>query len=627
MTTREIALSYLEKGLSVIPLKSPLTVKRSTKFKETVQAELEKNAALPEPRPEKDIAKEMFIKECKKALLGWKEYQERLPTVEEVNHWFNTNPDANIGIVTGAVSNLVVFDLDSKEAEEYANEQGGFPEDTAKVKTGKGYHVYMRHPGFHVNNKVNLVLTIDIRADGGLVAAPPSVHGSGHQYQWVEGHSIFEIDPAPCTDWMIDYLQAVNNGEGKPKSEVKKDAPNVSANKEPAGKVTADSGKKTFTDIIANGCAAGERNHTAVSLIGHLTKIMPKEEAWEIVSLWNDNKNKPPMTGDELKSTFQSVLNMEQKGKVTVDIFLDNANSAIVEYNQNYVRIPFAGKGSLQNLQKHMNGGLAGGRFYILGGIPSSGKTVLANNMADNICLNGYPAIFFSYDDGRDELRYRTFARFSENNIEAYNLMRVSDIKKVFAIPSIKQILSLKYIIKDMIPVEKWPDLIEQIKKKHGKGPVIIVDYLRKLKTESKTSDERLRVDDIINKLTQLAKNQNIPIVAISELARDSYKTGQRLSMASFKESGTIEYEASWLGILAAVEEGKNGEYILKANWENIIEHDGNIDLIVFKAKRGTGKTGKVPLKVDRDKMTVVDRISSETIQAVKSNAKKSVFD
>jgi hypothetical protein len=162
MTTCEIALSYLAKGLSVIPLKSPVTVKRSVNFKEKVQGALDKNAALADPRAEEAIYKEMFIKECKLPLFAWTEFQKRLPTKEEVNHWFNTNPDANIGIITGAVSNLVVFDLDSKHAEEYAEDQGGFPDNTVKVKTGKGYHVYMRYPGFHVDNKVNLDLTIDM---------------------------------------------------------------------------------------------------------------------------------------------------------------------------------------------------------------------------------------------------------------------------------------------------------------------------------------------------------------------------------------------------------------------------------------------------------------------------------
>ena len=149
---------------------------------------------------------------------------------------------------------------------------------------------------------------------------------------------------------------------------------------------------------------------------------------------------------------------------------------------------------------------------------------------------------------------------------------------------------------------------------------------MRKLRTEKKTSDERLRVDDIISKLSDIAKKHNLPVVVISELARDSYKSGQRLSMASFKESGTIEYEASWLGILAAVEELKDGGYTTKKNWEHIIEHDGTVDLIVFKAKRGTGMTGKIPLKIDKDKMTVMDRKDHPDIDMVNKTRKTRKF-
>jgi replicative DNA helicase len=180
-------------------------------------------------------------------------------------------------------------------------------------------------------------------------------------------------------------------------------------------------------------------------------------------------------------------------------------------------------------------------------------------------------------------------------------------------------------VVEEIIPIEKWGDLIDQIQKIHGKPPVIMIDYLRKLRTENTTSDERLRVDNILSNLTSLAKKHKIAVLAISELARDSYKSGQRLSMASFKESGTIEYEASWLGILAAVEE-KNGGYNLKNDWEKIIEHDGNVDLIVFKAKRGTGMTGKIPLKVDRDKMTVTDRQDFSVFDTVQAVSQPSMF-
>ena len=320
---------------------------------------------------------------------------------------------------------------------------------------------------------------------------------------------------------------------------------------------------------------------------------------------WSDYPN------GELKKIFDSIKTAEKKTqtttpKFTIESLLDNLNRTLSEYQENYIRVPFAGN-NLVNLEKCMNGGFSGGRFYLFGGIPSSGKTVLLNNIADNICLNGYPVLFFSYDDGRAELRYRTFSRFSLQTIEDFNLRTVKDIRSVWNNSSVQQIISKKYVVQQMITLEKWNELINAIKQKHNIAPVIIIDYLRKLRTENRTFDERLRVDEILSKLTEMAKNHNTPIVAISELARDSYKSGQRLSMASFKESGTIEYEASWLGILGEVEE-KDGEFEIKEDWDSIIEHDGNVDLIIFKAKRGTGVTGRIPLKVDKNLMTVSDR-------------------
>ena len=153
MSNKDYALQYLRKGLSIIPLKSPAMVW-------------------------KNLSPEDLIKQCKVPLVGWKEFQTRRPTEQEVTFWFDKWPDANIGIVTGKISGIVVFDLDSEHAVQYAEDEGGFP-DTPKVKTGKGYHYYLRYPGFEVRNDVSKELDIDIRADGGYAAAPPSIHGSG----------------------------------------------------------------------------------------------------------------------------------------------------------------------------------------------------------------------------------------------------------------------------------------------------------------------------------------------------------------------------------------------------------------------------------------------------------------
>ncbi len=646
MTRLEIALSYLEKGYSIIPLYSPEMIKAKApkNFIAERDREFEKNDQSEEPLPKDVITEQVLIRWCKRPCIsGWKEYQDRLPTTEQVTQWFTERPAANIAIITGSISGIVVFDLDSEHAVEYAEEQGGFP-DTVKAKTGKGYHIYMKHPGMDIRNTVNKNLDIDIRADGGYVVAPPSRHGSGHYYEWAEGFSISQIDPAPCTPWMKDYLDDISKSEAlenekhadlfnelKEIMQTDENKLQAAENSKPLEPKTQES-KDGYLDLLQNGCKQGERNHSATKLIGHLLKTGTNEiEVWEMVQMWNHNKVKPPLDLDELKKTFESVKALEKKTQtattqtpqINVNLFLDDINRAVSDYQQNYVRVPF-GNVNLANLENNMNGGFAGGRFYLFGGIPSSGKTVLLNNIADNICLNDYPVLFFSYDDGRAELRYRTLSRFSSQSIEDFNFRTVPDIRSLWQIPSIQRIIDKKYVVQQTIIIEKWNELIAQIKQKHGKAPVIIIDYLRKLRTEKYTGDERLRVDDILSKLTELAKIQNTPVIAISELARDSYKSGQRLSMASFKESGTIEYEASWLGILGAVEEKSDGEFEVKEDWDSIIKHDGNVDLIIFKAKRGTGVTGKVPLKVDKNFMTVSDR-TSEAAAAKKK--KKSQFE
>jgi len=625
-TNLDYALEYISKGISIFPVWSPEMVRNEPPwyYSDNINKELIINSKLGNPLTDNEVKRKFLIGQCKLPLVKWKEFQSRIATNEEVTSWFTQWPDASIGVVTGEISNLVVFDLDSQKAFDYAQAQGGFP-DTVRVKTGKGEHVWVTHPGFFIKPDVNKKLDMDIRGDGGFVVASPSFHGSGNQYTFIKGHGLNDIAIALCSPWMEQYLK--DNATGKKKKVVKKV-------KQPSKNSQKPTAPNEIADIIKNGCKQGCRNHTATKLIGSLIKTNKNRGvAWELTKLWN-SKNNPPLGESELKGTFDSIAALEgddnKKGteevKIDVSTFLDSKEQVLSDYNQKNKTIPFAGD-NLHLLEEQMNGGLQCGCFYILGGIPSAGKTLLTNIIADNICLNDNPVLFFSYDDVKSELRNRSFSRFSKQDIEDFNKKYVStkSLERLSEKDEIKQINKNKYIVQDSIPVNKWSDLITQVYRRHNKPPVIIIDYLRKLKLEKSNSDERLRVDGILTYLTDLAKNHNIPILAISELARDSYKSGQRLSMASFKESGTIEYEASWLGILAAVEE-KNGAYHLKNNWESIIEHDGNVDLIVFKAKRGTGATGKIPLKFNKKFMVVEDRVEDRSFDTTPVYKKKSKY-
>ncbi|MGB9905207.1 MAG: bifunctional DNA primase/polymerase, partial [Desulfotomaculales bacterium] len=139
-------------------------------------------------------------------LSSWSDYQSRQAIEEEIREWWDRWPDANIGLVTGAVSGLIVLDLDGPEAVELTKRQGVPP--TVVASTGKGWHVYFAHPGHNVKNAASLggVKGLDVRADGGYVVAPPSVHPSGRIYRWAKGRSPDDLLLAPCPEWLLELL-------------------------------------------------------------------------------------------------------------------------------------------------------------------------------------------------------------------------------------------------------------------------------------------------------------------------------------------------------------------------------------------------------------------------------------
>ena len=119
----------------------------------------------------------------KEPLVPWVKYQAAVPEPEEIASWFAKTPMANIGIVTGSVSGLVVVDLDGAEGLESGQRLN--LRSPVTVLTGRGKQLYYRHPGQRITNSVKKVAPgVDIRGDGGFVVAPPSLHPNGKRYCW-----------------------------------------------------------------------------------------------------------------------------------------------------------------------------------------------------------------------------------------------------------------------------------------------------------------------------------------------------------------------------------------------------------------------------------------------------------
>jgi Bifunctional DNA primase/polymerase, N-terminal len=120
----------------------------------------------------------------KKPLVAWEPYQTDRASEETLTQWFTSWPDANVGIVTGAISDLVVIDCDSKDATRELKNIVSELKPIPRVKTGHGWHFFFKHPGKSVLNRVGVLPKMDVRGDGGYVVAPPSVHSSGKRYEW-----------------------------------------------------------------------------------------------------------------------------------------------------------------------------------------------------------------------------------------------------------------------------------------------------------------------------------------------------------------------------------------------------------------------------------------------------------
>lgn len=238
----EIALNYLKQGFSVIPLSPKSKI------------------------PPKDFQ--------------WAQFQKRRASEEEVIGWFFENPDYNLGIVTGKISNLVVVDIEKDgETKDYA--------PTAMVKSGGGgWHMYYRYPASsEVGCHGRFRELTDIKADGGYVVAPPSIHcDTGLPYEWI---------------MPLDQVSLVELPE-----ELQKEL--VNNRKSQSGDLA----------MIAQGVSGGERNEAATKFIGHfLAKSKEHEwetEIWPKVKEWN-LKNNPPLEEKELRTVFDSIAKKETR--------------------------------------------------------------------------------------------------------------------------------------------------------------------------------------------------------------------------------------------------------------------------------------------------------------------------
>jgi hypothetical protein len=229
----------------------------------------------------------------KRPIVPWLEHQSRLATEKEVEAWFGGRRNSNLGIVTGALSNLVVLDIDARHRGSQSLallelEHGTLP-DTVEAQTGgAGRHLYFVHPGGVVHNRVGLAAGIDFRGDGGCVVVPPSVHPSGRRYKWLPHRSPQEIPLAALPPWLLRFVNPSESRVGHPLS--------------------------YWRNLVREGVVEGSRNSTLASLAGHLLRQgVDPQVALELLLAWNGARCRPPLAGNEVAQVVDSIARLHQQ--------------------------------------------------------------------------------------------------------------------------------------------------------------------------------------------------------------------------------------------------------------------------------------------------------------------------
>lgn len=234
-----------------------------------------------------------------------------------------------------------------------------------------------------------------------------------------------------------------------------------------------------------------------------------------------------------------------------------------------------------------MTAGFQRNDLIIVGARPSMGKTAFALNIAQNVATKTDETVaIFSLEMGAEQLVMRMLC--AEGNIDAHRL-RTGNLseedwgKLTMAMGSLS---NARIFIDDTpgIRIQEIRAKCRRLKQEHGLG-MVVIDYLQLILGNSRYSENRQQeVSEISRSLKQLARELEVPVIALSQLSRSvEQRQDKRPIMSDIRESGSIEQDADIVAFLY-----RDDYYNKDSENKNIIE--------IIIAKQRNGPTGTISL-------------------------------
>ncbi|MBY0123631.1 replicative DNA helicase [Bacillus sp. S/N-304-OC-R1] len=308
-----------------------------------------------------------------------------------------------------------------------------------------------------------------------------------------------------------------------------------------------------------------------------------------------------------------------------VDVLLGEAEKSILEVSQrknagafhnikdvlvrtyDNIEVMHNRKGDITGLETgfteldKMTAGFQRNDLIIVGARPSVGKTAFALNIAQNVATKtGENIAIFSLEMGAEQLVMRMLC--AEGNIDAQRLRTGSLTdedwgKLTMAMGS----LSNAGIFIDDTPGVRITDIrskCRRLKQEHGLG-MILIDYLQLILGSGRSGENRQQeVSEISRSLKQLARELQVPVIALSQLSRGvEQRQDKRPMMSDIRESGSIEQDADIVAFLY-----RDDYYDKESENKNIIE------IIIAKQRNGPVGTVQLAFVKEYNKFVNIER-------------------
>ncbi len=230
--------------------------------------------------------------------------------------------------------------------------------------------------------------------------------------------------------------------------------------------------------------------------------------------------------------------------------------------------------------------GLQPSDLILIAARPSMGKTAFVLNIAEHVVLrNNVTTAIFSLEMSKDQLVKRIMSMHSKVNSQSMRTGDLSDDDWLKLVESARVIGNSNLIIDDTssISISELRSKCRKFKLEHNLG-LVIIDYLQLMTGGKKSESRQQEISEISRSLKGLARELNVPVVALSQLSRAvEQRPDKRPMLSDLRESGAIEQDADIV------------MFLYRDDYYNHDSEEAGISEVII-GKQRNGPTGTVKL-------------------------------